>query len=425
MKFIIILFMIVSIHLKADEWISYSDLEYTNNFVTCIAIDSKQNIWSGSNANADASLTKFDRTNWTIYPCTDYRGEWNIDINPFSGIWDMAIDLDDNIWLATISGVVGFDNSNWISFTYSGSALHVNEFFDVKAITTDGNGFAWIFENRNIISIKDSTLTNVFYCECNSAQSIISDANSNLWIGTSDGLLKYRNKTIEKYDMDNSELPGTYIEALAIDSFGNLWIGTANGLAQFDGNNCWDIYNTDNSLILDNKINAIAVDRNDNVWICTNKYLTKFDGESWISVTPPDTTFYYGRGWRISSIAIDSSQNKWIGINGGGIAVYNEDKVNLNANNKSINDVRFNLYENFPNPFNNITRIKFDLEKDSMIKLEIFNIKGQLIKTLINDFKYKGIHNIDFDGAGLNSGLYVYKLTIGLGFQAKKMLLLK
>ncbi|MCK4654823.1 MAG: T9SS type A sorting domain-containing protein, partial [Candidatus Cloacimonetes bacterium] len=88
------------------------------------------------------------------------------------------------------------------------------------------------------------------------------------------------------------------------------------------------------------------------------------------------------------------------------------------------------LEGNYPNPFNPETVIKYQISNDYKIKLHIFNIKGQLVKTLINEIKEKGYHTAVWDGSDDNSkpvssGIYLYKLQVGKSTFIKKMLLLK
>ena len=90
----------------------------------------------------------------------------------------------------------------------------------------------------------------------------------------------------------------------------------------------------------------------------------------------------------------------------------------------------FSLKQNYPNPFNPETNIEFSLNKNSDIQLIIYDIKGRLVKTLINENREKGVHKIKWDGtdhAGEKapSGLYLYTIT-GKGFdESNKMIMLK
>jgi len=85
----------------------------------------------------------------------------------------------------------------------------------------------------------------------------------------------------------------------------------------------------------------------------------------------------------------------------------------------------FALHQNFPNPFNPETRIAFDLAADANVTLEVFNVSGQVVATLLNGTMEAGSHSVSFDGSALSAGVYFYTLRAD-GFTAtKKMLLLK
>jgi len=86
---------------------------------------------------------------------------------------------------------------------------------------------------------------------------------------------------------------------------------------------------------------------------------------------------------------------------------------------------KFELSQNYPNPFNPTTTIRFSLPEASTVKLTIYNILGQEIKTLLNEFKESGIHTINFNASELNSGIYIYKLEAGNFVQTRKMTLVK
>jgi Zn-dependent metalloprotease/tetratricopeptide (TPR) repeat protein len=80
---------------------------------------------------------------------------------------------------------------------------------------------------------------------------------------------------------------------------------------------------------------------------------------------------------------------------------------------------------NIPNPFNPSTTIQYDLPEDVKVVLEVFDIQGQKVKTLVNGFKEAGYYEVIFDGSHLASGVYIYKIKAGDFSQAKRMLLIK
>jgi hypothetical protein len=85
----------------------------------------------------------------------------------------------------------------------------------------------------------------------------------------------------------------------------------------------------------------------------------------------------------------------------------------------------YELNQNYPNPFNPTTTISFKLPEASQVKLTVYNILGQEVKVLIDEFKEAGLHTINFKAEDLNSGLYIYKLQAGSFTQTRKMTLIK
>ncbi len=95
-----------------------------------------------------------------------------------------------------------------------------------------------------------------------------------------------------------------------------------------------------------------------------------------------------------------------------------------------LNPKEFSLNQNFPNPFNPSTKINFSLAADSKVSLKVFNVLGQEVSTLLNGNLAAGNHEINFNAAGMNTGVYFYKLEAagidGTKFSSvKKMILSK
>ena len=86
---------------------------------------------------------------------------------------------------------------------------------------------------------------------------------------------------------------------------------------------------------------------------------------------------------------------------------------------------KFKLSQNYPNPFNPATTIRFNLPEAGNAKLTIYNLLGQEIKTIVNEFKEAGVHTVNFNASELNSGMYIYKLEAGSFIQTRKMTLVK
>jgi hypothetical protein len=91
---------------------------------------------------------------------------------------------------------------------------------------------------------------------------------------------------------------------------------------------------------------------------------------------------------------------------------------------------KFKLYFNYPNPFNPTTTIKFDIPKSSLVRLEVYNVLGVLVKTLVDEQKEQGSYSVAWDGMDnsgtqISSGLYFYKLTTEKGCRTNKAILIK
>ena len=125
----------------------------------------------------------------------------------------------------------------------------------------------------------------------------------------------------------------------------------------------------------------------------------------------------------ISALAINDDGTKWIGTYIGLVA--------LNENLVAVQDefqVEENtpiLIHNFPNPFNPETTISYQLTADSKVVLQVYNIKGQLVETLVNEFKPAGDYSIVWNAENQASGIYFYKLKAGDFQKVRKMLLMK
>ncbi len=85
----------------------------------------------------------------------------------------------------------------------------------------------------------------------------------------------------------------------------------------------------------------------------------------------------------------------------------------------------FKLQQNYPNPFNSQTSIRFDLPVDSEVRLEVYNVVGQRIATLVDGPQPAGSHAVSFDATRLASGVYVYRIQAGSYVKTHKMTLVK
>jgi len=149
-------------------------------------------------------------------------------------------------------------------------------------------------------------------------------------------------------------------------------------------------------------------------------YASYDGGDSWQSINGnlPDAVF--------AMDLIVSVSNRKLRLATHGNGAYEMD-LPQGANNESgsVFPERIRLGNNYPNPFNPVTTIPYELSEQSFVSLKVYDISGRLVRTLVNRIQGVGEFNIPFDAAGLSSGTYFYQLTVGDEVQTQKMLLVK
>ncbi len=118
---------------------------------------------------------------------------------------------------------------------------------------------------------------------------------------------------------------------------------------------------------------------------------------------------------------------------GGKNFVYRLKQIDFDGRFEYSNDLMFSLdipdkfyiYQNHPNPFNPITKIKYEIPAESKIKLSVFDLLGREVSVLVNEILSAGIYETTFDASALCSGVYFYTLGSGKNFVTKRMILMK
>jgi len=128
----------------------------------------------------------------------------------------------------------------------------------------------------------------------------------------------------------------------------------------------------------------------------------------------------------VGQLAVESASNSenqiWSGF-------WNVNLVVVDVDDDLQPPIQFELFQNYPNPFNPSTKIKYSLPEVSQVRLEVFNILGERVSTLVNEEQNPGFHTVDFNiysgGRGIASGFYIYRIQAGEYVETKKMILLK
>jgi Secretion system C-terminal sorting domain len=141
-----------------------------------------------------------------------------------------------------------------------------------------------------------------------------------------------------------------------------------------------------------------------------------------------NATSYWYESW--SALAMSSS---WSVVDGAGnnyffgectsvTLIWKLNVTGVSAEDKNLPQIH-TLSQNYPNPFNPSTTIKYELPKSTMVRLSVYDLLGREVSALVNDRRNAGVHEVKFDGSGLSSGVYFYRLQAGDFVQTRKLLL--
>lgn len=327
------------VKIEGNYMTTYDNRWLNSNYVMCIAVDSEDNKWFGTDLGA------------TLYNKDGFWGKYNTSNSGLCSnkVNAIAIDKQKNVWFGTNNGVSVYDDGfNWK--TYSNDDRLASGF--IYDIEIDAQGNKWIlsedYEN-GIYHITKFDGTNWKYFVNSKLNSLKLDSKGNAWFGTSqiDGysckVFKFDGKywtsylapsefstsckaidtqgkkwfgtkgRILSFDDTNwksyttNDLTDIYINDIFIDTNGNKWIGTYDGgVFMFDGIN-WTNYNTQNSGLLSNNVFSIAIDSKGSKWFGTDSGVSKLDDKKWTSYTSANgIDFYY-----ITNIEIDLKGTLW------------------------------------------------------------------------------------------------------------------
>jgi hypothetical protein len=366
--------------------------------------------------------------------------------NLFAGTTDFFVD-SGGVFLSTNNG------SSWIATSLQGtivSALAING-TNLFAGTPNGiflstnNGTGW-------------TDLNVLFGDTRA----FAISGTNLFAGTYGGGVFVSTDNGTNWTQVNNGLTNYVVIAFAVSGT-NIFAGTYSG-GVFHSTNNGSIWTEVNSGLTGNHVTSLTVSgtnlfagSNDGVFLSTN------NGSNWNAIGLQDTLVstlsVYGTNLFAGTSDIlgnsggvflsNNNGINWTDVNSGlpntGILALTISGTNLFAGTvgsgvwrrpllemiTSVEDhsseipFQFTLEQNFPNPFNPSTKIRYSVSQNSNVMIKVFDILGNEIEILVNEEKPVGTYEITWYAANLPSGVYFYKLQAGNYFEMKKMILLK
>ncbi len=371
-----------------------------------------------------------------VYKTTDSGNDW-IDING-----DLANKNVNNIhgglgpdvvWVATDNGIFltldhvtysnqnsgGLSNTNANYYWFGSGSGNSNDW----AVGTEGSGVFISGELNGPWAQENSGLTGdaLFINDISGFDDI---GGGYVVIATNGGAFFSNDASMTNWVAGNGGLSGNKLKMNMVMALGSFVLVATDGgmLATLDSGVTWL------DLIPDGKMNIIGV----------------------VNPGMPNI-FYYAMG---SGINISADLQNWVsddmsGISGGNItaAAANSNYLFVSTETggvfrkkidliSDVNDERpelpnkFVLEQNFPNPFNPSTTIKYSIpavktRKALSVQLKIYDVLGHEVRTLVNEKQNPGNYQVLFDATGLPSGIYFYRISTGVFTQSKKLVLLK
>jgi len=234
---------------------------------------------------------------------------------------------------------------------------------------------------------------------------------------------------------------------LAIDDLGNVYVtGNSYGGISTNYDYCTIKYNSDGDSLWVNRYNGLGSDIDQGISIALDKlYNVYVTGSSTAAGSLDYATLKYdsvgdekwverysnggaaGSSDEVSSLYVDSLSNVYVtGMSALDYATVKYVQTVTSVDNSTQNiPSRFILEQNFPNPFNPTTLINWQSPVSSHQTLTVYDVLGNEVATLVDEYKAAGSYNVEFDASGLSSGIYFYKLQAGSYVETKKMILMK
>ena len=374
--------------------------------VTCVTPDRYGAKWIGT---LDSGIVKFYNNQWIRYDSANSG-------MPGNKIRDIVFDRNGIMWvIISEKGLGRYDGQNWILYNSSNSPL-----IGVSCLAVDSNDTKWIVTRGRLAKFDNTnwtlfdTANGGFY----SGSFQMDFEGDTLWIAAGlKGLARYCNGSLNYYNMQNSGMPDNVAMSIYIDKSRNKWVGTYfGGAAKFNSaQNIWTAFDLADSLGFtgSNTVNDIIAD-DSSAYFAYRFTLYRYSRNGF-EIIPAGTP---------TAFEYDRYNNLWIG-NLNGIAIYNPlGIVSVKDNEETIFD-NYVIIENYPNPFNNETKIRISLSKYSFITLNIYDMSGKLISNLANSKYNKGVYEFKLNGSNLASGVYFAVLQTEKGISTLKLVLQK
>ena len=412
-----------------EEWVArYNSTANSQDEATAIAVDASGNVYvtghsRGTGTWADYATIKYNSSGDTLWVA-----RYNGPLDSHDQATAIAVDALGNVYVTGRSHGLG-TNSDCATIKYNSSGDTL-----------------WVARYNSTENWEDE------------ARDIALDESGNVYVTgrTSDGVVTASDYLTIKYDSSGVEEwvrryrgSGVYLNeanAMVVDASGNVYVTGYTSTSNYhttikynsDGDKWWIASHSD-SVSYGGHATGIAIDALRNVYVTGYSLNTStYNDYATIKYNSLGKTQWVARyngpaneADLAAAIAVDVSGNVY--VTGYSIDPNTRDDyttIKYVQGPVSVLDAQslptlFALYQSYPNPFNPITTINYQIPQLSFVSLKIYDVLGNEIATLVNEEKYAGSYEVEFDGANITSGIYFYQLTAGSFVETKKMVLLR
>ncbi len=408
---------------------------FSGNRVLDIKIDNENNvILVGSSRD--------DTANYGIILKYNSNGDtlWTKHFNNFQNealFKKIAFDNVNNIYVTGYVGLPG--NCLIMKYGPQGNQDWFTQFSIQTGSSHIGQGIA-IDASGNLYTILTA---DVSFSGLNNYLLKISNNGTIQWSRVFKGILsgEGRNTDIPKGPVISSDGSSIYFSTMSANGLGGGSYSVATIKYNSSGDSQWVKVYGGGGIPGANRVSSIKLDKFENVYICgSGRFQTTGDDAVIVKYDPIGTqqwtTLYTGLitngGDGTNDLLIDTNLNVFsTGVSkktdNNGIVAFTRKINQIVGINPISNQVLQNymLYQNFPNPFNPITKIYYSIPRISKVTIVVYDILGRLVRSLVNDFKEVGNYTVSFDGSGLASGVYFFRIEAGDFVDSKKMVLVQ
>ncbi|MBN2412951.1 T9SS type A sorting domain-containing protein [candidate division KSB1 bacterium] len=418
---IFLITVIGSVLVSAGEWFGFNteNSGLSSNQVRSIYITNDGIKWFGT----DKGMTSFNGSEWKTISDDTYPNSYNIR--------DIAFEqLNGNpaLWAATAGGatffpITGNEVASPVFYTPENSGIASA---NASSVCVDVFNVRWIGTGEGVSGLfgtEWSTFTTDNHLSSNVVTCIAADKDSFKYVGTLGGGVS--RLIWNGVDAVSSASPYDYswtgllsrddnIFAIYVLENGDQWFGTDTGCAFHDTTDTkagWTAYTTEDGLVHD-FVQAIAQDLPGNMWFGTKGGVSVWHDNRFTNFTTADGL----ADNNVNDIAVDIDGSIWFATENG-VSHLTGVVSSIITEKPAASVSGYQLLSNYPNPFNPETTISYHITFPAHVRLDIYNMRGQLVDRLVDARHSPGVYEINWNSVSrnnlpINTGVYFARIVI-------------